>query len=141
MVSQSAEYALRAMVWLAAHTESPLTTEQIAEATGVPASYLSKIMQILGRAKLVNSQPGPRGGFRLASQPEEVSILTVVNAVDPIERIRECPLHLRQHKLRLCPLHYRLDAARALVEDAFRGCSLADVLQECGDDPPLCQGD
>jgi DNA-binding IscR family transcriptional regulator len=67
-----------------------------------------------------------------------VTILEVVNAVDPIRRIQSCPLDLASHGMRLCPLHRRLDNALALVEDAFRQTTLAEVLAEPGASVPLC---
>lgn len=138
MLSQTVEYALRAMVYLASEADEPHTTEQIAQRTLVPQPYLAKLMQTLSRAGLVNSQRGVHGGFTLARPPEKLSILDVVNAVDPIERIRECPLGLSSHGVRLCPLHRRLDDALAHVEQAFRDTTLAEVLAEPSRSVPLC---
>ena len=76
-------------------------------------------MQSLTRAGLVKSQRGLNGGFTLAHDPEQLSILEVVNAVDPIQRYPECPLGIENHGRRLCPLHQRLDQAAAMVEKAF----------------------
>lgn len=128
MISQTAEYALRAAVFLAEHGEHRWTTQQIAELTQVPAGYLAKVMQNLARAGLVESQRGVHGGFNLLRSPEEISILEVLEAVDPPQRIRECPLHLKSHKDRLCPLHERLDETMAMIEDAFRRSTLAELL-------------
>jgi DNA-binding IscR family transcriptional regulator len=74
----------------------------------------------------------------LAKEPAELTILEVVNAVDPIQRIRECPLGLVAHGTHLCPLHRRLDNALKMVEDAFRETTLADVLAEPTQSVPLC---
>ena len=60
------------------------------------------------KAGLVRSQSGPGGGYRLDREPEEITILDVINAVGPIERIRNCPLGLESHTS-LCPLHRELD--------------------------------
>ena len=74
----------------------------------------------------------------LVKSPEELTILEVVNAVEPIQRIRVCPLGLATHGIRLCPLHRRLDEAMAMVEDAFRRTTLAEVLAEPTQSVPLC---
>jgi DNA-binding IscR family transcriptional regulator len=71
--------------------------------------------------------------------PAKLSILDVVNAVEPIVRIRECPLGLKAHGIRLCPLHKRMDQALAMVEAAFRGTTLAELLAEPTDSHPLCE--
>lgn len=137
MISQTAEYALRAVICLANRPESPLTTQQIADLTRVPAGYLAKVLQALGRAGLVQSQRGLHGGSSLTRPPAEITVLDVVNAVDPLKRIHHCPLRLDAHKAELCPLHRRLDDAVALVQEAFGAYSLADLLAEPAASRPL----
>jgi Rrf2 family protein len=138
MFSQTVEYALRAVVHLADQAPSARTTEQIAEATRVPKAYLSKVLQGLCHAGVVQSKRGLGGGMVLTKAPSELTILEVVNAVEPIGRIRECPLGLAAHGVRLCPLHRRLDNALAMVEKAFRETTLAEVLAEPSTSRPLC---
>lgn len=128
MFSQTAEYALRAIAYLGDQFPNARTTGQIAEATLVPSAYLSKVMQSLNRAGIIRSQRGIGGGMMLAIEPKDLTILDVINAVDPIRRIQECPLGLAAHGVKLCPLHTRLDDAMALVEEAFRDTTLADML-------------
>ncbi|MEX0727335.1 MAG: Rrf2 family transcriptional regulator [Planctomycetaceae bacterium] len=138
MFSQTVEYALRAVVHLAEHAPSPRTTEQIAVATLVPRPYLSKVVQGLCRSGIAHSKRGVGGGVALVKTPSELTILDVVNSVEPIVRIRQCPLGLKSHGIRLCPLHKRMDHAMALVEDAFRQTTLAEVLAEPTTSHPLC---
>lgn len=139
MFSQTVEYALRAVVHLADHSPDPRTTEQIAEATLVPKAYLSKVIQGLCHAGVLQSRRGIGGGVALVKLPEDLTILEVVNAVEPITRIRECPLGLKAHGMRLCPLHRRMDNALALVEQAFGNTTLAEVLAEPTASHPLCE--
>lgn len=129
MISQTAEYALRAMVYLAMH-DAAATGHEIAEITRVPPGYLSKLMQQLVKAKLVNSQRGIGGGFTLSRKPVEISILDVINAVDPIDKIESCPLGINSHGFNLCPLHQRLAAATAQVEAAFAASNLSELISE-----------
>lgn len=137
MFSQTVEYALRAVVHLARNAPAAQTTQQIAEATRVPPAYLSKVLQGLSRAGVVQSQRGVGGGMSLRRSPDELTILDVVNAVEPIGRIKTCPLGL--HGVRLCALHARLDNALATVEHAFRESTLADILTEANPSVPLCE--
>jgi Rrf2 family protein len=132
------EYALRAVVHLADHAPEGRTTEQIARATKVPPAYLSKVLQGLKRSGVVRSQRGVGGGVSLVKTPDKLTILEVVNAVDPIRRIRKCPLGLAAHGARLCPLHKRMDQALATVEDGFRDTTLAEILAEPTSRKPLC---
>lgn len=130
MFSQTAEYALRAMSILAARSPSSMTTEEIADATHVPPAYLSKVLQALRKSDIVHSQRGIGGGVSLAKGPDEITILQIVNAVDPIRRITECPIGLAAHGVKLCPMHSRLDAALAMVEQVFRDTTLGELLSE-----------
>jgi Rrf2 family protein len=138
MFAQTVEYALRAVVYLADQAPSPRTTDQIAAATRVPEAYLSKVLQELCHARLLHSKRGRGGGMVLAKAPAELTILEVVNAVEPLGRIRECPLGLVAHGVHLCPLHRRLDDALATVEAAFRQTTLAEILAEPSRRRPLC---
>jgi Rrf2 family nitric oxide-sensitive transcriptional repressor len=138
MLSQTVEYALRAVVHLASEAPRARTTEQIAEVTHVPRAYLSKVLQSLSRAGIVQSQRGIGGGMSLAKPASDLTILEVVNAVEPIQRIRTCPLGLESHGVHLCPLHKRLDNALAMVENAFASTTLAEVLAEPSRSIPLC---
>lgn len=139
MFSQTVEYALRAVVHLADQAPAARTTDQIALATRVPKAYLAKVLQNLNRAGIVHSQRGIGGGMSLIKQPADLTILEVVNAVEPLGRIRECPLGLASHGVRLCPLHRRLDNALASVEQAFAQTTLAEILAEPTGSPPLCE--
>jgi Rrf2 family transcriptional regulator, nitric oxide-sensitive transcriptional repressor len=137
-ISQTAEYALRAVVWLAGHVDTALGTPEIARATRVPAGYLAKVLQLLAKGGLVTSAPGRKGGFRLARPADAISILEVINAVDPVERIRRCPLGIESHGGALCPLHRRLDRAIGLMEQAFAEATIAELLAEPTVAAPLC---
>jgi Rrf2 family protein len=138
MFSQTVEYALRAVVHLASEAPAGRTTDQIAQATRVPRAYLSKVLQSLARAGVVHSQRGLGGGMTLSKPAEDLTILEVVNAVEPIQRIKTCPLGLAAHGVHLCPLHRRLDEALATVEQAFGSTTLAEVLAEPTRSVPLC---
>ncbi len=139
MISQTVEYALRAIVTIAQHEGLPCTAQQIAEITQVPAPYLSKMLQGMARSGLVDSKRGLHGGFVLTKDASELTIWDVVDAVDPFKRIRECPLGIRSHNGTLCPLHRRLDNSMAMVEESFRTTTVAELLSQVGGVTPLCE--
>lgn len=118
------------MVVLARDHESPQTAQSIASRSQVPADYLVKVMGSLGRAGLVQAQRGRNGGFLLARESKSIRILDVVNAVEPLKRIRGCPLGLEEHRRALCALHRKMDDAIRHVEDVFASTTLADVLSQ-----------
>src|SRR5689334_1341702 len=139
MLSQTVEYALRAVVQLASIAPKASTTADLAVITRVPPAYLAKVLQALVKAGIVASQRGASGGVTLAHPPEKLTILDIVDATDPIQRIKSCPLDLVTHGTKLCPLHRRLDAALAQVEHAFRNTTLAEVVGDPSRITPLCE--
>ena len=138
MLSKTAEYALRAVVLLGRESQGSTSAEHLAEVTKVPRRYLHKVLQDLAHAGLVRSQSGPGGGYSLVPSPEKITILDVVNAVAPLERIRHCPLGLASHT-RLCPLHRELDKAYAATEVAFRRVTIGRLLRSTSSIVPLCE--
>ena len=130
MLSKTSEYALRAVVFLAESPAPSKPLQAIAATTQVPSGYLSKVLQQLVRGGLLTSQRGLGGGFSLARPASEMSVYEVVQAVDPISRILECPLKLPEHREELCALHRRLDDVMQMVEHSFRLTSVADLLKK-----------
>jgi Rrf2 family protein len=138
MLPKTAEYALRAVVWLAREPDETASADHLAENTKVPRRYLHKVLQDLVRAKLVRSQSGPGGGYALARGPRKIAILDVVNAVAPLERIRSCPLGLLSHT-RLCPLHKELDNVYAASEKALSRVTIFQLVDSTSPIIPLCE--
>jgi Rrf2 family protein len=139
MFSQTAEYALRIIVFLGTLRGQSATTKQLAAATRVPEGYLAKILQSLSRAGLVNSQRGLHGGSTLRRDPGQISMYDVVTAIAPLPRIQTCPLGLESHGTNLCAVHRRLDDAVAMVERVFRETTIADLLTETQTSIPLTE--
>ena len=86
-------------------------------------------------------QRGMHGGFTLARTPDQISVLDVISAVDPLPRVRLCPLNLEGHTVRMCALHKRVDQAFARVEDAFAKTSVAELLADSVNASPMCDGE
>ena len=139
-LSDASEYALRAVVWLAQHPNSSFKLREIAEGTRATPGYLIKVLQSLAKAGILTAQRGSNGGFTLVRDPQDLSVLDVVSAVDPIERIRTCPLGLASHGTCLCPMHRRIDDAIASIERSFGESMIAGLLAEKTSSPPLCDG-
>lgn len=127
------------MVLLADARGAAMTTQQIAAVSKVPPDYLSKILQSLRNAGIVASQRGLHGGFVLHKAASEITLLEVVNAIDPVRRITTCPLGLKAHGLNLCPLHRKLDQAIASVEQVLASSTLEGLLNTPTKSRPLCE--
>lgn len=141
MLSQTSEYALRAMSTLAYAPDKLTPTPTLAEMTKVPSNYLAKVLQSLAQADLIIGRRGVGGGYRLARPAEEINLLTIINAIDPIQRIRTCPLGLSNHGPNLCPLHRAVDAAAKGLIDQFEGTTLKDLVSDPNAPKPLCDAE
>lgn len=122
MFSQTVEYALRAMVQLAVDAPAASTTRAIAAKTKVPTAYLAKVLQSMRRAGLIHSRRGVGGGVTLALPPKDVSLLAVIDAVEPLQRTRG------KSRSATSPLHRTLEAALGQIRETFASVSLADML-------------
>ena len=138
MISKTAEYALRAIACLGHSPDQAISADVLAKKTQVPRRYLTRVLQDLAAEGLVQSRPGPGGGYVLAKNTSELTILDVVGAVAPIQRITSCPLGLKSHET-LCPLHAELDRAYAATEKAFAGVTIKDLVESASPIIPLCE--
>lgn len=90
-ITQTADYAVRTVVYLALHRNAgPVAAANIAREMTIPVDYISKVVQALSRAGLVESVPGRNGGARLARDPAELSMLEIVEAADGPVALNRC---------------------------------------------------
>ncbi|HJP13403.1 MAG TPA: Rrf2 family transcriptional regulator, partial [Nitrospinota bacterium] len=95
--SRPCEYALRALTYITVNSDSELIrTQEIAEAEGLPAPFLAKLLQQLARSGILVSVKGPKGGFGLARPPKEISLLEVVTAIDGEDGFMRCAIGLAE---------------------------------------------
>jgi Rrf2 family protein len=90
-MSEGVEWAVHSclvLVWLG--DAEPVPTGRLAATFELPPAYLNKQLQALSKAGIVTSTPGPRGGFRLARPPEDISLLDVVTAIEGPEEAFRC---------------------------------------------------
>ena len=139
MISQTSEYALRAVVFMAQHPGKLHTTTKIAKLTKVPDPYLSKVLSTLARHEIVTSKKGLHGGYALAHAPEELTLWAIINAVDPIKHINSCPLKLKSHGTHLCRLHKRVNDSIDMIEELFKTSTIAMILEQPTQSIPLCE--
>src|SRR5687767_1171858 len=91
MLTQTAQYALRTVVRLAAGEEERCTVEQLAAELGMPRNYLSKTLHVLARAGVVESTRGKHGGFRLRRAPHRTTLREVIAPFEEVGQ-RACLL-------------------------------------------------
>jgi Rrf2 family protein len=129
MLSQTAEYALRTVLFLADQGE-PLRAEEIARRLNVPRNYLSKTLHRLAQEGVLHSARGKGGGFRLAVPADRLKLLTVVAPFDGILAERHCLLGRPQCSDRNpCPAHHEWRTVSERVTAFFRDRTVGDLLR------------
>jgi Rrf2 family protein len=137
MLTQTADYALRALVYLAHSPEDGYhQTRDLAKVLNVPANYLGKILQLLGHKLIVESQRGMNGGFRLSRLPEQIRLYDVMLAIGALPTDHECPLLTGGKQIELCRVHRRFAAMTQQYIQFLKDTTLEDVLQP--DSMPAC---
>lgn len=132
MLSQTAEYALRAVLHLAGHSDGePVSVDRISEELDLPRNYLSKILHTLAKRGMLASTRGPHGGFVIAVPADALSLLEVIEPFDRIEERRQCLLgRSRCSDQAPCPAHARWKEVAERLAAFFRETMVADLLEE-----------
>jgi Rrf2 family protein len=129
MLSQTAEYALRAVLYLAEQPHGrPVRVEEIGAALGIAPAYLSKTLGTLVRSGVLGSLRGPHGGFRLAVAPEDLPLNRVTGPFDDVGSRRHCLLGNPEcSDDHACGAHHAWKQTAAQVERFFRSTTVADL--------------
>lgn len=127
--SRSAEYAIRAFVHLAQVPEGKYAmVKNIAEQEGIPAHFLAKILQQLARKGLLRSSKGPTGGFALRMDPADISLFTIVEALDGMTEYQHCASGLSECSDEMpCSMHDSWVALRSRIMDYLERNTIADL--------------
>lgn len=131
MFSQTAEYAIRALIELAKLPEGEtMLARDLASTSGVPTHYLSKILQSLARVGVLESFKGIKGGFRLATPASEVSMHMVVQHLDNLRKLDQCMLGQAVcEDDRGCPMHGFWKEQRGRYIEMLHTTSMQDLAE------------
>ncbi len=133
MLSNTCKYAIRAVTYIAVNEENnkKIGIKKISEDLDLPAPFLSKILQILSKNKILKSTKGPNGGFVLHKKPEETNLLSVVEVIDGTDFFHSCILGMKlcdgdPDKMLFCPFHSDLDPLRDKLLNRFEKLTFGD---------------
>lgn len=136
-LSEGVEWGLHCVTVLAGLPPgATLPTKALAEYHGLSETYLAKHLQALTNAGIVESLPGPKGGYRLQRSPEEITMLEVVEAIDGRDPLFRCteirqrgPLSHEPAVYRVpCGIHIAMARAEKAWRDALRAQTIADIV-------------
>jgi Rrf2 family protein len=130
-ISAKADYAVRAAAELAAAPDdTPVRAEQIATAQGIPLKFLLHILNELKLARIVQSQRGAQGGYRLARPAAQITVADVIRAVEgPLANVHESRPEEMDYKGAAEPLREVWVAVRANLRAVLESVTLANLAQ------------
>ncbi len=124
------DYAIRALIYLAAHPEDRVKASEIAHEMEIAEPILRQVMGELQRANLVASRSGPHGGYRLARNPADVTLLEIIEAMEGPTSLHECALRGGPcHWEDVCAVHSIWSEARAAFTEVLAAHTLAEVAE------------
>jgi len=130
MLSQTAEYALRAALYLAEHSGvGPSSVGDLAHALKVPKNYLSKTLHLLARDGVLRSTRGKNGGFWLARDASQIALIDIISPFERLGERRECILGRPVCSDRTaCAAHDRWKEVAELTTAFFQHTTLNDLI-------------
>lgn len=145
-MGEGVEWAVHVLLLLAwTEDDRPVSAARLAAAHDLPPAYLNKQLQALVREGLLRSEPGARGGFRLARQPDRITLMDVVAAIEGREDAfrcaeirrdglgRDCPQDFFQHR---CAVDTAMGRADLAWRRALSDQTIADVQREADEHAP-----
>jgi len=128
-ITRETDYAIRCVLYLSESPERVVMVDEIAKAKSVPKSFLAKILQKLARAKIVKSFRGVNGGFKLARNPKEISLLDVIKAIEGPVAMNRCAVDSRMCNFsKTCSVHPVWVKIRKEVEGQLRSYKFATFI-------------
>lgn len=133
MFSTSCHYGLQATLFIAFKYEKGKNVEltEIAKKQDIPKHFLSKILQMLVKQKLLKSMKGPTGGFSLTRPPDQIRLIEVVDAIDGMDIFTQCGIGFKQcSDENPCPIHHDYKGVRDKVRELFENKSFAELIED-----------
>ncbi|MDZ7716780.1 MAG: Rrf2 family transcriptional regulator [Balneolaceae bacterium] len=132
LLSSACVYGLKASVYLAKGTEaSYVSITKISEDLGISRHFLTKVLQQLTEAGIIESHKGPKGGVKLIQDSDDVYLLDIVTAIDGWDLFTECVLGLPGCGIeKPCPMHDKWAGTRDEIREMLEGTSLEDMVRK-----------
>lgn len=134
MFSKATEYALRATIYIAQHSdkENKLGLAEIAKAIDSPPAFTAKILQMLIRDnRIVSSVRGPHGGFFLTEKAKKLPVRSILEAMEEDQILEKCVLGLKQcSETRPCPMHSQYKLIKQELKELFEGKTIQNLADD-----------
>lgn len=131
LLSKACIYGIRASLYMAAMHEQKrqfVPIREVSDSLDLSFHFLTKILQQLTAAGLMESYKGPKGGIALSRKPKEIMLIEIVAAIDGTGLFTECVLGLPGCGVeKKCPLHDKWDYTREAIQIMFNSTSLDEM--------------
>jgi len=127
-ITKRADYAIRSVSYLARNGKNLVTINEISESMQVPRTFLAKILQQLAGNGIVSSERGLKGGFRLAKDPADITLLEVIETIQGVSASSQCAIDTNSCKLSgKCGVHPVWIKIRKMVENELKGKNFREL--------------
>ncbi len=137
MLSNTSKYGIKAVIYLAMQNHGEVKTgiKKISEELAIPTPFLSKILQLLAKHKILNSTKGPHGGFGLKKSPYDISLLDIIKVLDGEDIFENCLIGMDTctgvlGKDYFCPVHNKYAPIRRQLYELFKNESIGSILDD-----------
>lgn len=132
LLSSACVYGLRASVYLASGSgKSYVSITKIGEDLGISRHFLTKVLQQMTEAGILESHKGPKGGVKLTSAPKSITMIDIVASIDGMKLLTECALGLPGCGVeKPCPIHDKWASTRDEIRDMLAETSLEDLVKK-----------
>lgn len=137
IVSKASEYAIQALLYLAEHEGAQRKRQtrnvglaKISHELGIPRYFLGRILLDLVKKEIISSKKGPNGGFKLKMNPECISLLLVIEAIDGLSVLDRCAIGVRSCSSDVpCPIHESFHSLMIRVRRFLTAQTIASMLR------------
>lgn len=133
MLSNSAKYALKAVLYLAVHSneDHKIMVKDLAKPINVPKAYIAKLLQELSKQQIISSTRGINGGFYLTELNLKQPVINIIYAIDGEYKMNSCLLSLENCNEQMpCPLHHIAIPVRSQLVEQLKLKTIEDLALE-----------
>ncbi len=133
MLSAKCKYAIRTVLFLSVESSNNkrIGIKTIAENLKIPAPYTGKILNELVRKGIIYSKKGPTGGFYQTKEGMQLSVLTIIEAIDGLAFFNNCALGLEQcSDDRPCPIHQEFKITKDRLKNIIKSKTIEQLAKE-----------
>jgi len=133
MLSKSAKYATKAVLYLAVNSDKnhKVMVKDMSKPINVPQAYIAKLLQKLAKNNLISSTRGPKGGFYLNEKNRKETIMSIIEVIDGENKLTNCLLGLDEcNEAKPCLLHNLASSAKSELINNFRSNCIGDIAKK-----------